>query len=239
MNQKLIALQAELDLLREAHTVQYDSFISEFDKLIKKHILDPYGAVCIRRWIRTSYTSHKSVTLNMEIGFYDIGENTINWASDVMISFEEELRINHSCCGYFSKNDPCQFSRARLIAGIGDNMDSIEYDFAQLASRASDILWQNEDDRFELQRQLDHINNEIYLAERNNISDLIEARQGTFTINDSIPQSFGLSSGDFIVTHITPKYVDIQSNATKLRVRKDTLVDYIMKGHITCKTTAS
>ena len=116
MKTKLIALNAELELIKEEYSVIYDKLISDLDKIINKYFIEPFDAKCIRRWFREDFHLNRGVYINFEIGFYNAEENRVDFGSDIWFEYctaEGQLKVNYGTCGSYSKADIYQVKRVK------------------------------------------------------------------------------------------------------------------------------
>lgn len=138
MENKIIALEAQLEMNNELIKSEYNTLIAKVEDVIKKFITEPYGAVISRRQLRAGIRD--AIGIMFEVGFRNEAENRIDFGSDVWFEYntkQNELTVNYGTIGNYTKSDIYQVKRVNLVAGVFANIDEIEAALEEVAEIAN------------------------------------------------------------------------------------------------------
>ena len=235
MNTELISLEAELEILKEAQRVSYDKQVQRLDSILNKWFVEKYeNARCLRRWFRQDYFDGMIVCA--EIGFYNVNEDRIDFASDFSIDFSTdkgELRINHGCCGYFSKKEVYQFRRAKIISDIFENIKEIESDLNEFCADVSPEFITFENDVYDLEHKISKIKSDMVAKEKDNIDKQLVVGSSLYYAADSnIRVCDKMFGGKPTIIKVTPKFLTLACDSVRFKLRRSEVVDHVYKKYL-------
>lgn len=238
MENKLLAPEAERDLICTAYTLKYTEIIKGLDLIIDKYFIKPFTGTCIRRWIQPGYDSKGGVYINFEIGFYNPSEGLVDFGSDMDFSydsFKQLLEVNYGTCGRHSRHDEYQVKRVKTLAYVWDNIDNIETELNEYAIQIAPVILAQEHELYDIDRKISSIKQEINIQKKNIIEESIHVGTVIFyNENVSLRASQKLFLGTCEVVKTTPKFVVVKNNLGKVfRIRKEQLVSHAFNKYIT------
>lgn len=233
MENKINALNAELELVKEANRVKYAALMEKVNNIINNVILSGVARL-ERSWADTDFKNE--VFFRFEIGFHNHEKNAIDWGSEIDFTYESRtgmLSINHGCIGTFNRTNEYQFHRAAMLKYVFENIDIIENEFAQLVPEAREALDRHEEWRIE--SEINKINSDMRKAELERIENSIQ-KDVKFEYNEDacdLPHRYKLFKGVAKVTRCTPKYVFlVDEHEFLMKFKKEELINHIYKGYI-------
>lgn len=137
MENKIIALEAQLEMNNELINSEYHSLITKVEDIIKKFITEPHGAIISRRLLRIGFRD--TIEIVFEVGFHNEAENGLDFGSDVFFEYnteKNELAVQCGTIGNYTKSNIYQIKRVNLIAGVFAHINEIEAAFAEVAEIA-------------------------------------------------------------------------------------------------------
>lgn len=237
MKTKLVALNAELDLLKEEYKVIYDKMISNLDKIINKYFVEPFDAKCTRRWFREDFYPKRGIDIDFEIGFHNVEEDKLDFGSDMWFEYctsKGHLKVNHGTCGYYSKEDVYQVKRIKALAHVWNHIYEIEAELGNYAAEVAPIVIDYSDRISDIEHEINNIEHQIRKQEEAEIEAAICV--GTIMYYDPDCTLFGRQKHFFDtckVTKVTPKFVTLTANnGAEYKVRKDSIIRHIMLDYI-------
>lgn len=138
MENKIIALEAQLEMNNELIKSEYQTLIVKVEDIIKKFITEPYGAVITRKQLRTGLWDE--IEIMFEVGFHNDEENRIDFGSDVWFEYntkKNELAVNYGTIGNYTKSNIYQVKRVNLVASVFAHIIEIEAALAEIAEIAN------------------------------------------------------------------------------------------------------
>ena len=242
MENKIIALEAQLEMNNELVKSEYRTLIALVEATIKEYITDPYGAVLTRKQLRTGLWDE--IEIMFEVGFHNVEENRIDFGSDVWFEYntkKNELAINYGTIGNYTKSNIYQVKRVNLVAGIFANIAAIESAFAAIAERANSGKY-----REYLQEEY-KIEAEISQAKKTLKAQQLKAIEYSLKEGDAVKYSksvrcrdqlFNTNSGAWTIHRICEKTIKVKSPlyGEVRQFPKERIIALISQGYLLVNT---
>ena len=237
METRLVALNAELEMLKEGYAVKYNQFMSKLDEIINKWFVTPYDATCTRRWLRTTHFEGE-IEVCFEIGFYNTEENRIDFGSDFWLDYsskKNELRVNYGTCGYHSKADVYQTKRIKLLAHVWDHIDEIESELSCFSENILPEVSSHLNKTHEIEFEIYRIQNELKKTRREEADKQLCKHAIIFYPEDStLACSQKLFGGKMLITKRTPKFIIANDEyGRECKFRANDIINHIVGNYMT------
>ena len=243
MLNKIIAINFQLDALKEVRKVEKTSLLGKLESVLYDKIIVPCCANLIKADIRMGWRGKPEILFH--IGFWNAEANRIDFASDVDFYFGDEykhLTINHGCSGYYDITHFYLVKRARMLNYVFDHYTEIE-------DALSEIIESESKKFFEIEEQIDNLTYEKGCIEKKLAEESQKAIEDRITngvvveYEDTVPLQDRIIDLDrttnvhtWTVTKVTPKFVTLTHiYQGECKVRKERLVNEITKGKIIIK----
>ena len=243
MLNKIIAINFQLDALKEVRKVEKLTLLGKLESVLYNKLVVPCCANLIRADIRMGWRGNPEIIFH--IGFWNAEENKIDFASDVDFYFGDEykhLTINHGCSGYYDITNFYLVKRARMLNYVFDHYTEIEDALTEVLN--SEVAKKY----FDAERQMDELIYEKSVIEKKLSDETNKAVEESIIVDavmcytDDTPMRDRIIDGDkttnvhnWTVVKVTPKFVTLTNGFYESKVRKDQIVKEIIKGKLIIK----
>lgn len=215
MENKIIALEAQLEMNNALIKSEYQMLIAQVEEIIKKYITEPYGAVISRKQLRTGLWDE--IEILFEVGFHNETENRIDFGSDVWFEYntkKNELAINYGTIGNYTKSNIYQVKRVNLVAGVFAHINEIEAAFAEVAELANSGNYRAYlEEEYKIESEINQIKKAIKAKELQTIENTLQEGD-TLKYSKEVrwrDQLFNTTVGAWTIHRICEKTIKVKS----------------------------
>lgn len=233
MEMKLVAIQSEIDMIRELEITARDRVRNDITNIVTELIANKCEGTCVAADI---YDHGKEPRITFHIEFFNQEEDRYDFGSDIWFEYTKSqgLSINYGTIGYFTKQAVYQFKRIKCLNIVGDNIKNIETALYRIADTTSDYF-SYQQQRYTLQVEERKIKDSL----RQQKCDTLLASLSVGDAVSYVPASDGrfncrrLFMGDnFKIGKINPKTIRVDNEYTSKSIEKELFITHIYQGHI-------
>lgn len=242
MENKIIALEAQLEMNNELIKNEYKTLIAKVEDVIKKFITEPYGAVISRRQLRTGLWDE--IEIMFEVGFHNEAENRIDFGSDIWFEYntkKNELAINYGTIGNYTKSNVYQVKRVNLVAGVFAHINEIEAALAEVAEAANSGNYRAYlEEEYKIESEISQIKKAIKAQQLKEIEYSLKEGD-TLKYSNSVrwrDQLFNTNVGAWTIHRICEKTIKVKSPlyGEVRQFPKERIVALISQGYLLVNT---